>query len=235
MNQEISILALSALSIGFFHTILGPDHYLPFVAMSRSRKWSLKKTILITSLSGLGHIGSSIILGFVGIAIGAAISKLEFIESIRGNIAAWFLIIFGFVYLIYGIRQAIKNVPHKHVHVHSDGIVHEHEHTHQSEHTHVHDRKKSLVPWTLFVIFLFGPCEPLIPLLMYPAAEQNIGGVIIVALIFGITTIGTMLGMVIGLTQGIKFIPFKKFERFSHALAGFVILMSGMAIQFLGL
>ena len=39
-------------------------------------------------------------------------------------------------------------------------------------------------PWVLFLIFVFGPCEPLIPLVMYPAAKHNIQGAIIVAILF---------------------------------------------------
>jgi len=29
------------------------------------------------------------------------------------------------------------------------------------------------IHWALFLIFVFGPCEPLIPLIMYPAAKLN--------------------------------------------------------------
>ena len=93
----------------------------------------------------------------------------------------------------------------------------------------------SLTPWVLFIIFAFGPCEPLIPLVMYPAAQQNWGSVIWVAGVFGLATIGTMLAAVLSLTLGVKKISLGPLERFSHALAGGAIAMSGMAIKFLGL
>ena len=35
MNIDLGLLLLTAASIGFIHTLLGPDHYLPFVAMWR--------------------------------------------------------------------------------------------------------------------------------------------------------------------------------------------------------
>ena len=44
MNQESTLLLWTAASIGFVHTLLGPDHYLPFVAMSRAGGWSARKT-----------------------------------------------------------------------------------------------------------------------------------------------------------------------------------------------
>jgi uncharacterized membrane protein len=88
MTAELNALIITAASIGFFHTILGPDHYLPFVMMSWARKWSGVKTTLITVLCGLGHIGSSVVLGLIGVSVGIAVNKLEFVESFRGNLAA---------------------------------------------------------------------------------------------------------------------------------------------------
>jgi hypothetical protein len=52
MSDSLTILLLTTGSLGFFHTIMGPDHYLPFIVMSRSGKWSNKKTIWVTILCG---------------------------------------------------------------------------------------------------------------------------------------------------------------------------------------
>ena len=219
------------------HTVLGPDHYLPFIVMSRARKWSLQKTLFISFLCGLGHVLSSVILGLAGIALGLAVLRLESIESFRGGAAAWLLIGFGFAYFIWGLRRAIKNKPHQHLHIHSDGGKHEHLHAHEGEHSHLHDRKKkaNITPWILFTIFVFGPCEPLIPLVMYPAAKHNIGGVILVASVFGLTTIVTMLTIIAVSFWGVSFIRLGRLERYVHALAGAMIFISGLSVQFLGL
>lgn len=237
MSQELIILSLSAASIGFIHTILGPDHYIPFIAMAKAGKWSTLKTTWITIACGIGHVLSSVVLGLIGIAFGVVVSNLEFIESTRGEIAGWLLISFGFVYLIWGIRRAYKNKPHKHKHLHSDGTSHEHLHTHTNEHTHVHEteKKPNLTPWILFTIFVFGPCEPLIPILMYPAATKSTFGLVIVTIVFALVTIGTMLAVVLAVLRGIEFIPMKKMERFTHAIAGAFVFFSGVAIILLGL
>jgi nickel/cobalt transporter (NicO) family protein len=237
MTQELSILIVTAVSIGFFHTLFGPDHYVPFIVMAKAGKWSTPKTIWITILCGIGHVGSSIILGFIGIAFGIAVAHLELVESIRGNIAGWILIAFGLAYTVWGIRRAYKNKPHTHRHPHSDGSVHAHTHKHSEEHVHVHEQSKSpsMTPWILFTIFVFGPCEPLIPILMYPAAQGHILNVVIVSVIFGLITIGTMLTVVMGSLAGISLLPSKSLERYTHALAGVSILFCGIAIQFLGL
>ncbi len=236
MTHELTLLLIAAASIGFVHTLLGPDHYLPFIVIAKARKWSLAKAIWLTLACGIGHVGSSVLLGAIGIALGIAVTKLEVIESFRGTLAAWTLIAFGLVYFLWGLRKALRNRPHRHFHAHQNGITHSHTHTHHQEHVHVHEKKDvNITPWILFTIFVLGPCEPLIPLLMYPAARNSITGVAIVAGVFGIVTIGTMLSVVVALSYGIHLVPTQKLERFSHALAGAAIFVSGVAIQFLGL
>ncbi len=91
---------LTAGSIGFIHTVIGPDHYLPFIMMGRARKWSAVKTAFITFFCGLGHILSFVVLGLIGITLGIGVMKLEAMEVFRGNIAAWALIAFGFTYFV---------------------------------------------------------------------------------------------------------------------------------------
>lgn len=228
MSEEILLLSGTAAMIGFIHTLLGPDHYLPFIFMAKARKWSMVKTSWITIACGLGHVGSSIILGFIGIAFGVALSKLELFEGFRGDLAAWAFVLFGLGYMIWGIRRSIINKPHHHKHFHEDGTIHTHDHNHSDMHDHEH--KKNITPWILFTIFVLGPCEPLIPILMYPAAENSISGVAFVSLIFALTTITTMLAIVLLMTYGINFLPLGKLERHTHAIAGCIVFLSGIAI-----
>lgn len=238
INSEIIVLCWTAATIGFVHTALGPDHYLPFIMMGRVREWSLTKTSWITVLCGSGHVLSSVFLGLIGVFVGAEVMKLEILESYRGNIAAWLLIGFGLAYFIWGVHRAIKGTTHSHVHAHQGGVVHDHPHAHTSEHAHVHDQKsaaKDLTPWILFTVFVLGPCEPLIPLLMYPAAKSSMGGMFLVTGIFAVTTLATMVGIVLFATWGIGFAKLGKLEKYTHAIAGGTICFSGLAIMFLGL
>lgn len=234
MNLELKILCLTAATIGFFHTLLGPDHYIPFVVMAKARKWSTFKTGVITVICGLGHVMSSIVIGMIGIFFGIKIMRLEALETFRGDLAAWALIGFGLTYFVWGIHRAIKKMPHEHIHSH-DGITHSHTHTHGREHAHVHrEGGRTITPWILFTIFVLGPCEPLIPLLMYPAAKSSVSGLLIVTGIFTLTTILTMISVVFISSIGISFIPIRKIERYTHAIAGATISLSGLAIYFLG-
>jgi len=239
VTPEIKTLLIAAGSIGFIHTLLGPDHYVPFIVMSWARKWSTAKTTIITLLCALGHIGSSIVLGFVGVSLGLAVESLTGVESVRGRIAAWLFIAFGLAYLIWGLRHIYRSHPHQHNHPHATRDEHDHVHPHRhfGEHVHVHDLQsvKSLTPWILFTIFIFGPCEPLIPFLMYPAARGSFGGLVAVTAVFGMVTTATMLGTVLLGRAGVDFLPMHKVQRYSHALAGATILLCGLAIEFLGL
>ncbi|MFQ5965032.1 MAG: sulfite exporter TauE/SafE family protein [Candidatus Scalinduaceae bacterium] len=237
MHHELTVITITAASIGLFHTLLGPDHYLPFIVMARSRRWSLTKTTWITILCGTGHVLSSILLGIMGIALGISIKKLETIESFRGEIAAWILIVFGLVYFVWGLYRALSNLPHKHWHVHEDIGSQIHSHAHNKDHLHDHEGAggKNLTPWVLFTIFVFGPCEPLIPLLIYPAAENSIFGLVLVISVFSVVTIMTMLIIVILLSLGTNLLPMGQLERYTHALAGATICICGISIQFLGL
>lgn len=132
-DQETAIAALSvaAISIGFLHTLFGPDHYLPFIVMSRAREWSRTRTVWITFLCGLGHVGSSVVLGMVGVALGIALNRLTPIEESRGSIAAWLLVAFGLAYAVWGLHRALKNRPHTHAHIRLDpDSIEEHTHNH---------------------------------------------------------------------------------------------------------
>jgi ABC-type nickel/cobalt efflux system permease component RcnA len=204
--------------------------------MGEARSWSIKKTMFITFLCGVGHVLSSIVVGFIGIAAGLSISKLEFFESFRGNIAAWLLIAFGLVYMLISLRSLYRKRKHLHQHHHTDGTAHEHEHNHFSGHSHIHvSDRKNLTPWILFLIFVLGPCEPLIPILMYPAAENNISGVILVSLLFSVVTIATMMTVVLAFRLGLSRINLRPLERYVNVIAGATIAVSGLAIQVLGL
>ncbi|NME71005.1 hypothetical protein [Flammeovirga aprica] len=212
MLTESFPLLLSALSIGVIHTISGPDHYMPFVALAKTKNWSTAKTLNVVAICGIGHVIGSITLGLLGVALGWSVSNLEIIEGQRGSIASWFLLIAGLLYAVYGIYTAVKNKTHSHV-----------------------DTKKSLSFWVIFIIFAFGPCEPLIPLLMYPAAQLNIYLLGAVTFVFATATIGTMLTSVYTLTKGISLVHWHKLERFSHLIGGATIMMCGAGMVFLGL
>ncbi|MHC4957700.1 MAG: sulfite exporter TauE/SafE family protein [Planctomycetota bacterium] len=217
---------VAALGVAAVHTLLGPDHFLPFVMLGRARSWSTWRTVGVTALCGTGHVLGSVLLGGVGIALGVAVGSLEQVESIRGDLAAWMLLAFGFAYLIWGVRHALRRARGPTVHVHARG---DHGHTHRDA---PGSRATVLV---LFLVFVLGPCEPLIPLFMVPASRGRWGLALAAALLFGVVTIATMVTATLLARTGLRRVPSPLTERWSHALAGAVIAASGAAILTLGL
>jgi len=230
MQLDLTLLMLNAAAVGTIHTLVGPDHYLPFIVLSKARGWSRVKTLWITLACGIGHVASSIVIGLVGYAAGASLKHLTFIEDIRGEIAAWLLIGFGLVYALWGLRRARRTGPDGHTHTHG-GFLHAAD--------HVHDPKTgetiNLTPWILFIIFAFGPCEPLIPLFIYPAATTGWLSAFAVAAVFSVATLAVMLSVVLAASYGMERIPLRTLGRYSHALAGASIALTGGAIQLFGL
>lgn len=240
-SNSLPLLLWTAMVLGFLHTILGPDHYVPFVLMSKSENWSRSKTMWIVILSGLGHVGSSVVVGLILVGAGMAASgwpesTWEVFQEKRGNLSAWLLIGFGVALLIWGVIQAFRSQRHIHTHAHEDGSIHIHEHAHSRAHMHVHDSKiKRLTPWVLFTIFIFGPCESLVPLMLAAWATAGLTGMVLVTSTFSLVTVATILGTVVILMKPISRLQLGNLDRWSSAIAGSSLVLCGTLILGFGL
>ncbi|MCB9358164.1 MAG: hypothetical protein H6508_09110 [Calditrichaeota bacterium] len=201
MTTESNILLVAAATLGVTHTLLGPDHYVPFLALGRARGWNFKRTLLVTALCGIGHVLSSVVIGLAGLYLGTKVLTLEAIETLRGELAAWLLLGFGLAYMLWGLRHAYK-----------------------SRYSHESRLGNSTGTWVLFIIFVLGPCEPLIPLLMFPASTVSAASLISVSATFMFFTVGTMVGSVAVTWSGLSFISVHSSKNYSHALAGGAIV-----------
>lgn len=231
METDIIALSLSAITISFLHTASGPDHYLPFIVLARSRKWSLIKTLSLTVVCGLGHIISSLVIGFVGLGLGWQLSKLTGLQDMRGNLAAWALLLFGVLYLIWGLWRAYSDRPHKHFDIYEhDVYVYQHRH---GDITYPQHRIK-VTPLVLFAIFVMGPSEPLLPLLFYSGTHRSFMEVGTLVTVFAVCTIVTMVAMVLMGVYGFSFLESKNVERYMHAVSGAVVTVCGAGMVFFG-
>jgi ABC-type nickel/cobalt efflux system permease component RcnA len=239
-DASFSVLLTAAASIAFMHTVIGVDHTLPFVALGRARGWTLGRVLSVTALCGLGHVLSSLLLGAVGIGLGITLERLQWFQAFRGGLAAWLLIGFG----TWLVVRALWRHQRRQVHVHSDGSVHSHPHGHEhAPHRdalhrgaqHPHGPASATTVWALFIVFAFGPCEPLIPLLMAPAAAHRWGQLLLMLLVFGGVTVGTMLALVTVGHLGMGSVSLRRFEPHADAIAGATIALSGVAVQALGI
>ncbi|KAB1157561.1 hypothetical protein [Flavobacterium luteum] len=230
MQHEFQIVLTAAITIACLHTITGPDHYLPFIALSKSRGWSFGKTLLWTIICGCGHVWSSVLLGLGGAAIGWNLSKISWLEGVRGGIAGWFMLLFGLLYCIWGLYRTYKNKSHKHFDTYDDGSIYVFEHKH-GETVSITERHK-VTPWVMFIIFLLGPCEPMIPLLFFPAAQHSWQDMLILIIVYTTFTLVTMIVMVFLGYYSISLFNTEKLEKHMHTLGGLTVFICGAGMVF---
>lgn len=209
----MGVLVVSAVSVAFFHS-LAPDHWLPFVALAKASRWSMRKLGWVTTLAGLGHVTSSLLLGFVGLGLGLALHRMEGTEAWRGTAGIWLLIGFGVAYAVWGFKHA----------------QHHHPHVSVSEVAKAYATRRV---WMLFAIMVFGPCEPLIPL-MFVASKHGLATVGIVSLVFSLVTIAMVVGQSCLSYAGVRLINAPWMERYAHALAGVTILLTALFVWVAG-
>jgi hypothetical protein len=87
----------------------------------------------------------------------------------------------------------------------------------------------------LFIVFVFGPCESLIPLMLAAQGLGGLGATVLTAGAFTVATVGTIIGTVTLLQAGIDLVPLGRLERWTHAAAGMSLVACGAAVGFLGL
>jgi ABC-type nickel/cobalt efflux system permease component RcnA len=232
--MDIWLLIWSAIGIGIFHTLVGVDHTVPFIVLARAQKWNWGRLLGVTTVCGLGHVAASIVIASVGIGLGVATESVLGVEGARGSVAAWLLIGLGLTYTAWAVWQRLRGRAHEHTHVHEDGTLHDHRHDHaEDKHLHLHAKgRKAVTAAALFLVFVFGPCEFLIAPFM-AAYTQGLGAVVLVATVFTVATVGTMLAVVSLGHLGLSMRRFDWAEQNLHVIAGLTIVLSGAAIHFL--
>lgn len=226
LSQNVVLLAAT---LGVVHTAAGPDHYLPFVMLARARRWSTRKMLAITAACGVGHVASSLLLGLIGVMLGIAVGSLEMVEGSRGGLAAWAMVAFGAAYALWGLRRiyrqrrnlALHDHGHGHVHIHSD-----------SGRSHRHAVPEDASFWALFLVFVLGPCEPMIPLFMLPASQGRWQLASVAAIVFCVCTLATMLVTVAIARAGFERLPLGPLERWLHPVSGVVIAAAGLLMVY---
>jgi hypothetical protein len=206
-------LLAAAVSVAFFHS-LAPDHWLPFVALAKSGRWPMRKLGWVTLLAGIGHVASSLLLGLLGLWAGLALHRMQGMEAWRGSVGIWLLIGFGVAYILWGLKHA----QHHHPHITAEEAV-----------------KAYAVRrmWMLMAIMVFGPCEPLIPL-MFVAAQQGLPTVWAMSAVFSVVTVGMVVGQSCLSYAGVRLVGAPWLERYAHALTGLVIVLTALFVLLAG-
>jgi nickel/cobalt exporter len=218
----ISLLALTAAAaaVGSLHSV-APDHWVPFAALARARRWSSAHTARITILCGLGHVTVSAILGVVALVTG-----LKAVHAIGIHLeehATLLLMAFGTVYMVWGIWRSFRRDPL--------AVMHHHHHHHAHGHN---DHDHGLTEWSLFLLFCADPCVAVVPMIV-AASAGGWGAVGAVVVVYEAATIAAMMILVGIALAGVRPLRFAFLDRFGDAVAGGLILTTGGILAALGL
>ncbi|MFI5181538.1 MAG: hypothetical protein ACHQPI_09125 [Thermoanaerobaculia bacterium] len=204
-----------AVSVGSLHS-LAPDHWVPFAALARAQGWPARRTVLVTFLCGFGHVTVSALLGLLGLLFGRQI--FERIGQRMESVAGLLLVGFGLAYGLWGFRRAVGKRVHGHPHAHYD---------------HVHDPSRATA-WSLFLLFSADPCVAVIPLL-FAAAPLGTAETLAIVLLYEAATIGTMIPLVLSARAGAVRLRVPFLDRWGDAVAGGVIVVTGVIVGLLGI
>lgn len=217
---SVFAIMVTAAAVGSLHTVI-PDHWLPFAALARSRKWSSWHTARVTLLCGFGHVTVSAILGIVALFVG-----LEAVHAFGSRLedhSIYLLLAFGLMYMTWGLWRSWRRDPL--------AVMHHRQHHHSHGHN---DHDHGLTEWSLFALFSADPCVAVIPMIMAVAGAgwAAVAGVVIV---YESATLLTMTMLVVAARAGAQTIRFAWFDRFGDAVAGGLIVTLAAALAALGL
>ena len=219
-QSSVYAVMLTAAAVGSLHTVI-PDHWMPFAALARSRRWGALHTARVTFLCGFGHVTVSAILGVIALFIG--LETVHAFGASLENKSIYLLIGFGAIYMAWGLWRSFKRDPL--------AVMHHHHHHHAHGHN---DHDHGLTEWSLFVLFSADPCVAVIPMIM-AVAGAGWAAVLGVIVVYEAATIATMIVLVATARAGAQAIKFAWFDRFGDAVAGALILVLGAALATLGL
>lgn len=214
MNGTVSALALAAVTVGGLHS-LAPDHWVPFAAIARARRWSAARTAVVTLLCGFGHVTTSALLGLLGLFFGR-----QLFETFGRRMETWagyLLIGFGLVYAAWGLRRVVGRRWHGHAHSHYD---------------HIHDTE-TMTSTALFLLFAADPCVAVIPIL-FAAAPFGLAPAAGIVLLYEVATLAAMIGLVLPATAGVRRLRLGWLDHYGDAAAGAMIVVVGVAVTALG-
>jgi hypothetical protein len=105
-------LLIATFTLAATHTV-SPDHWFPFVMVGRANKWKTSWVLLLALLAGIGHVGTSVAIGLIGVFAEKGASKA--IAAALEVATPWLLIIFGFGYAAYALyKQQVGVKGHSH-------------------------------------------------------------------------------------------------------------------------
>lgn len=224
--KTLPALMLVAAGVGFGHAVM-PDHWMPLAVLSRTRRYSTRRTVRLSLAAGVTHVLVSLALGAVLVVVG-----LQFRDTVSEHVdvvIGGMLLVTGLVFLAMEIagcgHRHGREREHKHGHHHS----HRHDHEHDQEHEHASERPRSLAA----VLVPFGaaasPDLTILPVFLAAGAvgvAASIGSLIA----FAAATVATIVGLTTATAAGAKLLTAPWIDRGANLLTAGTLLSVGVLV-----
>jgi hypothetical protein len=216
------LLIAAVIGVGILHTIV-PDHWVPITLLARAHGWSRAQTARAALQAGTGHVVSTLVLGLIVWAAGAAFAtSFGHYVSLASSAA---LIAFG-AWIAIGSLRELREGPHGHEHEHE---LEPDSGPNPPAQEHRRSRRTALL-----LILGSSPMVEGIPA-FFAAGRYGFGLIVVMALCFAAATIATYVGLCVFSTAGLQHVRLGAFEKYGEVASGAFIAAVGLIFLFLPL
>ncbi len=198
-------IALTGFAVAFLHAAL-PTHWLPFVLVGRAQKWSTGRTLGVTLLAGLGHVGLTIALGLGLVVAGLAL------EPKLGGLFHW---VVGGLMAAVGLFYIARG-------------RHNHALPEVSRRSYASDRAAIMALVTLLTL---SPCEAFLPYYLAGMQHGWQAFLVLSAVLMAATAAGMLIFTSLSLA-GFKRLGLQWVERYEETILGAALIAVGVAVAF---
>lgn len=199
-------IAVTAFAVAFLHAAL-PTHWLPFVLVGRAQKWSTGRTLGVTLLAGIGHVGLTIALGLALVLAGMAL------QPSLGGLFHW---IVGGLMIAVGLFYIARG-------------RHNHALPEASRRVYASDRAAIAALVTLLTL---SPCEAFLPYYLAGMEHGWVAFLVLSAVLMAATAAGMLIFTSLSLA-GFKRLGLQWVERYEETILGAALVLVGLAVAFL--
>ncbi|MHB9059163.1 MAG: hypothetical protein ACYC53_10130 [Bacillota bacterium] len=224
MLEQIAVIAAAAVAAAI-HS-LSPDHWLPYVLLSKGRGWPTRRALGVTAAGATAHLFATTVLGLIIVFLGAGVTERfgRPAELFSGIL----VIVIGF-YLLWSRR-----VRPGHHHGHEHGTDHDHgdDHAHDHGHDHGHDHDKhgsAAADFRLGAILGARPCAESIPIFL-AASTRGVFASLGAVAVWAIVTVGAMVAVVWLSLLGLQAVKLEVLERHGEQISAWLIIAIGVIV-----
>jgi hypothetical protein len=194
-----------AVLLSIVHALI-PNHWLPFVAIGKAERWSMRETLIVAAIAGFAHITGTIIIGVLVGLLGIGISSsYQFVMKVGAPVI---LIVLGLIFIAMDIKGG-----------------HHHEHIDLENHKKRRGSKIAIIASLSSAMFL-SPCIE-IAAYYFTAANHGWTAIMGVSMIYLVVTLSGMLTLVyLGLIS-LKKLRWTFLEEHEKFVTGLVLVLLG--------